>query len=66
MRSGQIRSMGEIVSRIERTRPGRMLDAGLEQGPNGRPAYRVIWGAADGRRIDYLIDAQTGAILQGR
>ena len=66
VRSGQIRPMGEIVSRIERTRPGRMLDANLEPGPNGRPAYRVIWGAADGRRIDYLIDAQTGAILQGR
>ena len=66
VRSGQIRPMGEIVSRIERMRPGRMLDANLETGPNGRPAYRVIWGAADGRRIDYLIDAQTGAILQGR
>ena len=66
VRSGQIRPMGEIVSRLERARPGRMLDANLEPGPNGRPAYRVIWGAADGRRIDYLIDAQTGAILQGR
>ena len=66
VRSGQIRPMGEIVSRLGRTRPGRMLDANLEPGPNGRPAYRVIWGAADGRRIDYLIDAQTGAILQGR
>jgi hypothetical protein len=66
VRTGQIRSMGEIVGRIGRIRPGRILDGGLEQLPDGRPAYRVIWGATDGRRIDYLVDAQTGAILEGR
>jgi len=25
----------------------------------------VVWAGADGRRIDYIIDARTGAILQG-
>ena len=57
--------MGQIVRRLERSRAGRMLDAQLEQGPNGRPVYRVIWAGADGRRSDIIIDAQTGATLQG-
>ncbi len=64
VRSGQIRPMGEIVSRLQR-RGGRMLDANLGQGPNGQPVYRVVWASPDGRRTDYIIDARTGAILQG-
>jgi uncharacterized membrane protein YkoI len=35
-----------------------VLDAGLE-GPN----YRVRWATADGRRIDFIVDARTGQIL---
>ena len=64
VRSGQIKSMGWIVGRLQ-GRGGRMLDANLGQGPNGEPVYRVIWASPDGRRIDYIIDARTGAILQG-
>ena len=64
VRTGQIRPMGEIVSRLQR-RGGRMLDANLGQGPNGQPVYRVVWASPDGRRTDYIIDARTGAILQG-
>ena len=65
VRSGSIKPMGWVVGRLERSRAGRMLDAQLEQGPSGRPVYRVIWAGADGRRSDIIIDAQTGAILQG-
>ena len=64
VRSGQIKSMGWIVGRLQ-SRGGRMLDANLGQGPNGQPVYRVIWASPDGRRVDYIIDARTGAILQG-
>ncbi len=64
VRSGQIKSMGWIVGRLQ-GRGGRMLDANLGQGPNGEPVYRVIWASPSGRRIDYIIDARTGAILQG-
>ncbi len=42
-----------------------MLDANLGQGPNGEPVYRVVWASPDGRRTDYIIDARTGAVLQG-
>ncbi len=30
-----------------------------------RPIYRVRWMTHNGRRMDYLIDAATGAILSG-
>jgi len=63
VRSGW-QSMSQIVRRLQ-SRGGHMLDANLGQGPNGEPVYRVIWASPDGRRTDYIIDARTGAILQG-
>jgi hypothetical protein len=54
--------LGQAIESIRRYGPGRELDAGLEQW-GGRPAYRVRWAAPDGRRIDYIVDAETGAIL---
>jgi uncharacterized membrane protein YkoI len=52
-----------VLPELRRRSPGRQLDAGLEQGWDGRPVYRVRWGAANGRRIDYIIDAQTGQVI---
>jgi hypothetical protein len=54
--------LGQAIQSIRRRGPGRELDAGLEQF-DGRPAYRVRWAAPDGRRIDYMVDAESGAIL---
>ena len=47
-----------------RARPGRQLDAGLEYRATS-PIYRVRWMTRNGRRVDYMIDAATGAILSG-
>jgi YebC/PmpR family DNA-binding regulatory protein len=38
------------------------LDAGLED-HGGRPVYRVRWQAANGERIDFIVDARSGAII---
>lgn len=54
--------LGRAIEAIRRRTPGDQLDAGLEQWA-GRPAYRVRWATRDGRRIDYMVDAETGAIL---
>jgi hypothetical protein len=54
--------LGRAIQSIRRHGPGHELDAGLEQW-GGRPAYRVRWAAPDGRRIDYMVDAESGAIL---
>lgn len=63
VRQGTMRPLGEVQENIRRIAPGRMLDAGVEPGPDGRPTYRVRWAAAGGRRIDFIVDAATGAII---
>ena len=54
-----------MIAAIRARTPGRLLDSALERGPDGRSVYRVRWAADNGRRIDYLADAETGAILSG-
>lgn len=65
VRQGQLAPLGRVIENIRRVTPGRQLDAGLEyQGP--RLVYRVRWMTAQGRRVDYYVDAATGAMLPGR
>jgi len=60
----RIMPLAQVIARINARSPGRQLDAGLEY-QGDRPIYRVRWMTNDGRRVDYLIDAATGAILSG-
>lgn len=62
VRQGRMLPLESIVPRMARRAPGRMLDAGIEN-RGAQVVYRVRWQAADGRRIDYIVDAATGAIL---
>jgi len=65
VRGGQLAPLGGVIQNIRRMTPGRQLDAGLEyMGP--RLVYRVRWMTARGRRLDYFVDAATGAIISGR
>jgi len=64
VRQRQLMPLGRVISQIGRRTPGRQLDTGLEY-QGARPVYRVRWMTRDGRRVDYLIDAATGAILGG-
>jgi uncharacterized membrane protein YkoI len=56
--------LSQVIEMIRRRTPGRELDAGLEY-QGDKPIYRVRWMTGDGRRVDYLIDAATGALLSG-
>jgi uncharacterized membrane protein YkoI len=58
-RSGQTISMEQAVAIVARRTPGRLLDAS----PAGSN-YRIVWITPDGRRIDFLVDASSGAILR--
>ena len=59
-RQGQTISMSQAIN-IARSRvPGRVLDAGMA-GAN----YRVRLMTADGRVVDFVIDAGSGAVLRG-
>jgi hypothetical protein len=59
---GRYVRLSRVIEEIKSRTPGRQLDAGLEQS-GGKPVYRVRWAATGGRRIDYIVDATTGAIL---
>ena len=59
---GRYMPLARVIAEIRQHSPGRQLDAGLEEWA-GRACYRVRWSTPDGRRIDYLVDAQSGAIL---
>lgn len=63
VRQGRYVPLSRVLPELRKRSPGRQLDAGLEQYYDGRPVYRVRWGAANGRRIDYIIDAQTGQVI---
>lgn len=54
----------QVIPDIQRRTPGRILDSFPEDGPGGRPQYRVRWQSNDGQRIDYIVDAETGAIIR--
>ena len=63
VREGRLTPLGQVIDQIRRHAPGRQLDAGLETDIYGRSVYRVRWAGADGRRSDYIVDAETGRIL---
>ena len=63
-KAGRIIPLSQAIHAVEARTPGRLLDAGLESGDNGRSVYRVRWAAADGRRLEVFVDAATGAILR--
>lgn len=63
VRRGRHLPLGRVLEQLRRRTPGRQLDVGLEQ-QGARMVYRVRWAAADGRRIDYIVDAETGAVLR--
>jgi uncharacterized membrane protein YkoI len=58
VQSGRLVPLSRVIEQISRRTPGRVLDAGLEV-----PNYRVRWATTDGRRIDFIVDAQSGQIL---
>lgn len=64
VREGRRVPLREVVPQIQRRSPGRMLDSFPEEGLGGRPLYRIRWQSDTGERIDYIVDAETGAILR--
>lgn len=64
VREGRRVPLRDVLPQINRRTPGRMLDSYPETGPGGRPQYRVRWQSNSGERIDYIVDAETGAIIR--
>lgn len=56
-------SRAEAVSLVSRVAPpGKHLDVQYDE---SRGVYRVQWAADSGRRLDFTVDAQTGAVRGG-
>lgn len=55
-------STAQIEAIIQRMTPGRRVNISLERS-DGRAIYVVRWQTNDGRRIDYVIDGNSGAVL---
>jgi uncharacterized membrane protein YkoI len=53
-------SPAQVWAIIQRLTPGRQLNTSLV---DGRAIYMVRWQTDDGRRIDYVIDGNSGAVL---
>lgn len=65
VRQGRMMPLEAVVGRIARRTPGRLLDTGIETW-GAQTVYRVRWQAADGRRIDYIVDAQSGGVISAQ
>ncbi len=65
VKQGRYVPLYKVIGEIRRRTPGRQLDAGLEQS-GARAVYRIRWATNDGRRIDYIADAETGVILSAK
>jgi hypothetical protein len=62
---GRSAPLSGVIASLRRRSPGRELDAAMDV-MDGRPVYRVLWLTEHGRRMDYLVDAETGAIISER
>jgi hypothetical protein len=63
VRDGRHVPLSQAIAAVRQRTPGHVLDAGMQGGPDGRTLYRLRWATNDGRRIDYLVDAATGAVV---
>ncbi|MDO1558127.1 hypothetical protein Q0812_01620 [Brevundimonas sp. 2R-24] len=61
-RGGRRVELGEVVRRLQSSRPGRMLGA-REQGGGDRVVYVIRWEYPNGRVSDIMVDARTGAVI---
>jgi hypothetical protein len=62
VREGGFVPLPQVLNDLRRRTPGRQLDTGIED-YDGRPSYRVRWVDQSGRRMDFIVDARTGAVL---
>lgn len=62
---GAILPLGQVLRQLRAQFGGNHVDARLASGSNS-PIYEIRWLTADGRRIDFEIDARSGAIIRQR
>lgn len=61
--SGQILPLRDVLARLERSYPGRVLEVELER-DDGLWLYEIKLLQADGRLLKLKLDAKTAAVLK--
>lgn len=61
VQAGKLKPLAEILARVQKTHPGRVLDVELETRPDGRLWYEITLLHKDGHRVELFVDAATGA-----
>jgi len=64
VQEGRLVPMAQVIAALNKRTPGKQQDAKIDR-VGERQVYRIPWVTSDGRRIDYVVDAQSGAILSG-
>ena len=65
VRSGKFVPLSQVLSTIRQKYPGKQLDTRqVDFGPKNLPCYDIRWLTPDGRRLDIMVNAQTGRIIQ--
>lgn len=60
VQAGKIKPLSEILSRIQKSHGGRVLDVDLERSSGGRQWYEITLLTKDGQRLELYVDAVSG------
>ena len=63
---GKTVALTQILEGLEREYGGYLLSADLLDRGNGKSDYQIDWMTKDGRKMHFVVDAQSGAILDRR
>ncbi|HPF24631.1 MAG: PepSY domain-containing protein [Hyphomonas sp.] len=63
---GKTVPLSQIFSGLKREYGGYQLSADLYDKGNGKAVYEIDWMTGDGRKMHFVVDAQSGAILDRR
>jgi uncharacterized membrane protein YkoI len=63
---GRTVPLSQIFNKLKQQYGGYQLSADLYDKGNGKSVYEIDWMTKDGRKMHFVVDAQTGAILDRR
>ncbi|MBD3771617.1 MAG: PepSY domain-containing protein [Rhodobacterales bacterium] len=58
--------LSQIFGKLKQQYGGYQLSADLYDKGNGKSVYEIDWMTKDGRKMHFVVDAQSGAILDRR
>lgn len=66
VRDGRSLPLAQILAPLKEEHGGYLLSADLFSTPSGAAQYHIQWMTGDGRKTVFIVDAQTGTVLERR